>query len=252
MSNCRAMNYSLYGCISLAPSSSGSGHLVFIQKIAGSNPAGVTKIMLVLQYPLNPTKNPIETPFGVDFTNDPMFKDFYTLFDNKHSGVDFKAPINTPAKSAFDGIVVRKEFHKGMGNVLGIRNGNILALYAHLNEFKVDLGDIVLQGQIIALTGNTGSATTGPHLHFELRDLSKKPLKNMVFDPPFNKEVKNYKKTFKYKVNNEHRPKTLEFLALAYFGNEKYWELIRDTNKLEKKKDEILDQDSYIIIPNYK
>jgi len=68
---------------------------------------------LTFDYPL---KKPIIChSFGEDNTNDLIKKDFYKLFDNKHPGVDFLTDIGTQIISSFQGIVVRKEFHKGMG-----------------------------------------------------------------------------------------------------------------------------------------
>jgi len=79
--------------------------------------------------------------------NNPNFANFYDLFDGHHPGIDTGLPIGTPLQSCFDGIVVRVEYHSGMGNVVSVRNGNILALYAHLSEISVSLGQIVKAGQ---------------------------------------------------------------------------------------------------------
>lgn len=204
--------------------------------------------MLVISYPVK--DHTIIQPFGFDNSNNPPFDSFYKLFDNKHPGVDFGMPENTEVFASFSGIVVRKELHKGMGNVLGVRNGNIVALYAHLNAFNVELGQVVTTGQLLGLSGNTGAATTGPHLHFELRDISGSVLKNMVFDPPFEQEVTRYTEAFYYTVNNENSPKTLKLLGERYFGNKACWKKIRVANKLDIGLSDILPQDAKVLIPN--
>ncbi|MBD3366300.1 peptidoglycan DD-metalloendopeptidase family protein [candidate division WWE3 bacterium] len=206
---------------------------------------------VIVKYPVDVEKFPMIQDFGTDNSEHPIRKDFYKLFDNKHPGVDFATPLKTPVKAAFKGIVVRKEFHKGMGNVLGVRYCNIVALYAHLSEFKASLGEIVDSGQLLGLSGDTGAACTKPHLHFELRDISKSPLKNMVFDPPFGKSLENLQETFVYKVNNKNTKKTLQLLALRYFGNESYWKLLRDFNSLTASPLEVLEQGLEVIIPNF-
>ena len=199
-----------------------------------------------------PVKNPkICQSFGVDNTQHPQRKEFYKLFDNKHCGVDFEAPVSTPVYASFEGIVVRKEFHKGMGNVIGIRNGNIVALYAHLSEFRVSLGDTISTGALIGLSGATGDACPTPHLHFEVRDISKKDLRNMVFDPLFGKEIKQYKPTFVYRVNNVNTKKTLPNLSKLYFGVTDYWNYIGKVNDLKQGALEILKHGTRLLIPNY-
>lgn len=92
----------------------------------------------ILIYPTEETI--IDQPFGLDNSKHPIRKDFYTIFDNKHSGVDFPVVIGSKVYCSYSGVVVRRELHKGMGNVIGIRNGNIVFLYAHLDKFKVKLG----------------------------------------------------------------------------------------------------------------
>ncbi len=173
----------------------------------------------------------------------------YAEFGGQHSGVDFYMPAGNKIRCSFEGVVVRREFHKGMGNVVGVRNGNIVALYAHLSEFEINLGEIAGAGDLVGLSGNTGAATLAdvPHLHFELRDITKPSLKEMVFEPVFGKSIKQWRETFTYKINNQNTIKTWRFLALRYFGDEDRWIEVRGVNpKLKKLKD-----GTGIIIPNY-
>ena len=204
---------------------------------------------ITFDYPLK--KPVISHSFGQDNTNEPIKKDFYKLFENRHPGVDFVVSVGTQVFGSLPGIIVRKEFHKGMGNVLGIRNGNIVVLYAHLSEFKVELGKIIKIGEIVGLSGNSGDATTEPHLHLEVRDITKSTLKDMVFDPPFEKKLK-IKPQFTYKVNNSETVKTLRFLSIRYFGSEKYWGKIAEVNpKLDTNPDITLSDGTIVLIPNY-
>ena len=209
--------------------------------------------MPVLEPPVDLIRFPITHGFWIDESNNPDFKDFYTVFDNRHPGVDFDLPENTPIKASTPGIVVRREFHQGMGNTLAIRLGNIYLLYAHLKDFCVDLGQIVRPKQLIAYSGNTGTATTGAHLHFEMRDLSKAPLKDSVFEPIFGQEIKNFQPTFNYVVNSTNSQKTFTSLAVSYFGLPSYASVIRDHNPNLKdiSLDSPLPDDQTIIIPNY-
>ncbi len=193
---------------------------------------------MILKYPCE--NHEISLYFGFDASNDPSLKGFYELFDNKHPGVDFDLPQGTPIFASFQGIVVRNEFHQGMGNTIGIRNGNILALYAHLSKIEVNLGEVINSGQLIGASGNTGKATTSPHLHFELRDLRYKVLKDMVFKPEFEMEINNFQDQFNYKVNNSNNLKNLLFISKMYFGTEEFAEKIKIINNLKTNFDEIL------------
>ncbi len=205
---------------------------------------------MIVHYPVkNPT---ISQPFGFDNSDHSDRSSFYALFDNKHPGVDFPVSKGTEVFAAFSGIVVRREFHKGMGNVIGVRNGNIVALYAHLSEFAVSLGEIIDISHLIGSSGDTGDACLSPHLHFELRDISKTGLKNMVFDPPFEKDCENYRESFEYVVNNKNTRKTLKTLSSLYFGSEKYCEVIKETDGMNTNDpDTPLLDGIAITIPNY-
>jgi murein DD-endopeptidase MepM/ murein hydrolase activator NlpD len=204
----------------------------------------------VLEYPI---KNPeISQPFGVDNSNHPDKKKFYELFDNKHPGVDFSIQTGTNVYASFPGIIVRREIHKGMGKIIATRNGNIICLYAHLNKFRGKLGQIIKTGELIGISGNSGTATTEPHLHFEIREITKPVLKKMVFDPPFGQQFDNYKKEFVYKINNTNTKKTFGKLAKLYFGNEKYWKsLVKANPRIKAQKNDLLTHGVEILIPNY-
>ncbi len=90
----------------------------------------------------------------------------------QHRGVDFAAMVGTPVWSVADGVVTRAvRGDPRAGNFLAIRHANgYETLYMHLSRFGegVRNGAKVRQKQVVAYSGNTG-ASTGPHLHFELK-----------------------------------------------------------------------------------
>ncbi|EKU50026.1 M23 family peptidase [Staphylococcus massiliensis CCUG 55927] len=88
---------------------------------------------------------------------------------DKHYGIDYDLPIGTKVKAVEDGTVTRVFKDKLGGNVLQISeaNGTYHEWYMHLDKIKVQTGDHVKKGDIIALSGNSGRQTTGPHLHFQ-------------------------------------------------------------------------------------
>lgn len=93
----------------------------------------------------------------------------YNDFDGKHYGIDYGIAKNTPVTAATDGKVTRTFENDLGGKVVQImeEDGVHHQWYMHLNEFKVEPGEKVKAGKIIALSGNTGSQTSGPHLHFQ-------------------------------------------------------------------------------------
>ena len=87
----------------------------------------------------------------------------------KHFGVDIAAPVNSPVKAIAKGTVVFAEWTIQTGYVVIIDHlYGLTSAYKHNNSGLVSQGDLVESGQVIALSGNTGEFTTGPHLHFEL------------------------------------------------------------------------------------
>lgn len=86
-----------------------------------------------------------------------------------HGGIDLAVDSGTPVAAALDGVVVRSGWVGAYGYAVYLEHGDGLQTrYAHLSELLVEVGDSVRQGDIIARTGSTG-ASTGPHLHFEIR-----------------------------------------------------------------------------------
>ncbi len=208
----------------------------------------------VLSYPVD-LNIPISQVFWERHPDDPYYEWAYALFDGHHPGLDFSMEEGKDVHSAFEGIVVRKEFHKGMGLTLGIRNGNIVAIYGHLKKFAVELGQVVHTKEIIAISGNTGEATkpNNPHLHFELRDITEPSLPKMVFEPKFDKPIKEWEDKFTYIVNSTNTIKSLASLALLYFGSGDRWEKIRNENQhiSQHLKTQTLSNDLVVAIPNY-
>lgn len=85
-----------------------------------------------------------------------------------HTGADFAVAVGTQVKSAISGTVVEVVYgNKSFGNFVRVKNSDIVTTYAHCSTLKVKEGDKVKQGDIIALSGNTGKSS-GPHLHFEV------------------------------------------------------------------------------------
>ena len=94
---------------------------------------------------------------------DPITNDGYTY----HSGVDIYAPTGTPVIAEFSGTVHSTGYSVSSGNYIYLDHGHgVRTFYCHLSEIKVKMGANVVQGTTIALSGNTGTRTTGPHLHF--------------------------------------------------------------------------------------
>jgi murein DD-endopeptidase MepM/ murein hydrolase activator NlpD len=87
----------------------------------------------------------------------------------KHYAVDVVVAKDTPIKSTADGTVIFAEWTSETGYVAIIEHSNnLLSVYKHNASLTKKQGDLVKAGEVIAIAGNTGKLTTGPHLHFEL------------------------------------------------------------------------------------
>ncbi len=90
-------------------------------------------------------------------------------FSDYHEGTDFAVPAGTPVYAPADGVVMVAEPLAVRGNAIVIDHGwGVYSGYWHLSEFKVTPGQKVKQGDLIALSGNTGRST-GAHLHWDMR-----------------------------------------------------------------------------------
>ena len=87
-----------------------------------------------------------------------------------HKGVDFKAALGTPVYATSDGtILTAKNDATGYGNHVIIQHDEVFqSLYGQMSEIKVEIGQVVKKGDLIGLVGSSG-ASTGPHLHYEVR-----------------------------------------------------------------------------------
>lgn len=99
-----------------------------------------------------------------------------------HTGTDIKMSKGDTIYAAFDGIVTRRQYYHGYGNMVVLDHGNnIETYYAHLSGYLVKDGTSVEMGEPIGLAGATGRATTS-HLHFEIRENGKPYDSELVFD----------------------------------------------------------------------
>lgn len=96
-----------------------------------------------------------------------------------HAGIDFGVPTGTQVTAPADGKVVLAENRIATGWTVIVEHlPGFYSMYYHCSELKVKVGQMVKQGDLLALSGATGFAT-GPHLHYEIR------LNSMIVNPDF-------------------------------------------------------------------
>lgn len=89
--------------------------------------------------------------------------------ETDHLGIDLVAPKNTAIKAVMDGYVFFADWTMETGNVIGLQHANnTVTFYKHNSSLLKNIGSFVKAGEAIAVIGNTGTKTDGPHLHFEL------------------------------------------------------------------------------------
>jgi len=87
----------------------------------------------------------------------------------EHYGIDILAPALSPIKSVDNGIVISADWTMETGYTIGIQHDdNLISYYKHNSALLKKTGEPVAAGEAIAIIGNTGHLTSGPHLHFEL------------------------------------------------------------------------------------
>lgn len=118
-----------------------------------------------------PNDRPFSSGIGSIAFFTPLKGSITTKFSavQKHYGIDVVAGPNEVIKSCLDGTVVIASFTSETGYVIGVQHtNNIFTLYKHNSALLKSIGDYVKAGEVIAIIGNTGEFSTGPHLHFEL------------------------------------------------------------------------------------
>jgi murein DD-endopeptidase MepM/ murein hydrolase activator NlpD len=89
--------------------------------------------------------------------------------EKKHFGVDISAQKNTAIKAIADGFIIASDWTLETGNTITVQHANnVVSFYKHNSSLLKKTGDKVKVGEAIAIIGNTGEHSSGPHLHFEL------------------------------------------------------------------------------------
>lgn len=97
----------------------------------------------------------------------------YARFGRKgktpHDGIDLSAPAGTPVRTAGEGSVLFAGPQQGYGLLVIVEHSRgLVTVYAHNKDLRVRTGQLLREGQVIATVGESGK-TSGPHLHFEVR-----------------------------------------------------------------------------------
>ena len=86
-----------------------------------------------------------------------------------HYGIDIAGAKDAQIKAIMRGVVIFSDWSTETGNTIIIQHPNgIISVYKHNSSLFKEIGDFVDAGEAIAVIGNTGTLTDGPHLHFEL------------------------------------------------------------------------------------
>lgn len=87
----------------------------------------------------------------------------------EHYGIDLGAKDNAPVKSVLEGTVIQSDWTIKTGYVIAVQHtDDLISFYKHNSKLLKKAGDRVNAGEVVAIIGNSGELTTGPHLHFEL------------------------------------------------------------------------------------
>jgi murein DD-endopeptidase MepM/ murein hydrolase activator NlpD len=97
-----------------------------------------------------------------------FISDSFNLQTN-HYGIDLVAKTGAKIKSIGEGTVIVSDWNPQTGYVLGIQHSeDFISFYKHCSVLLKNAGDIITTGENIAIIGNSGELSSGPHLHFEL------------------------------------------------------------------------------------
>lgn len=118
-----------------------------------------------------PTKSIEPNYFPLKFISPINEATLISRFDNKneHYGIDVATKEGNVVVAAEDGVVILSEWNPETGNVLAIQHrNNAITFYKHNKELLKKVGSYVKKRDAIAIVGNSGELTDGPHLHFEI------------------------------------------------------------------------------------
>lgn len=105
--------------------------------------------------------------------------------DKMHFGVDLVPTDDQLVKATLDGTVMLADYTAETGYVIQVLHSNeIISIYKHNKQLLKRTGDVVRAGEAIAIAGDTGELSSGPHLHFELWYQGKpiNPVEYIVFN----------------------------------------------------------------------
>lgn len=109
----------------------------------------------------------IDTTFFINPINALVGREFNP--EKGHLGIDYFVKVGTPVFAPADGVIIFSDYTAENGNVIIIQHtNNYLSIFKHCSASMKETRDEVTQGELIALSGNTGKNTTGAHLHFEI------------------------------------------------------------------------------------
>lgn len=127
-----------------------------------ANPS-MKEVMACIPTVALPLKNiHVTSPFGN--RRDPMNGQSRRM----HNGLDLKARYEE-VYSMLPGVVMATSYSTNGGYYVTVNHGVCVCSYLHLSRVLVNKGQRIMAGQIIAVSGNTGKRTTGPHLHISCR-----------------------------------------------------------------------------------
>lgn len=103
----------------------------------------------------------------------------------EHFGIDIVAAESSPVRATLAGKVIFTGWTSDYGHTMAIQHeDNLVSIYKHNAVLLKKVGNFVQAGEVVALLGNTGALTEGPHLHFELwhEMVPLNPLQYIVFN----------------------------------------------------------------------
>ena len=151
----------------------------------------------MVAYPLRTLH--VTSPFGI--RKDPMNRRRKRM----HSGLDLQARYDK-VYTMLPGQVTEARYSENGGYYVSIDHGICVCSYLHLSKMMVKKGQRVYAGQLIAISGNSGKRTTGPHLHISCRWSDGKYFDPMLILKFVTRQLSNKKC---YGSNNHHTGHTV-------------------------------------------